>query len=107
MVGLSAKAIGRDPFIVVALSVVAGFYTSLAMPGKLGTAEYASASSLLTLVLVTVGFTIVACFSPNNRWLQLLIVGGLTWFLGGIFNILVYGLFPRTGLNKLLSLPLW
>jgi hypothetical protein len=71
------------------------------MPGKLGTAEFASASSLLTLVLLTVGFTIVACCSPNNRWLQLLIVGGLTWFLGGIFNILVFGLSPENWLKQI------
>ena len=32
MAGLSAKAIGRDLLIAVGLSVVAGFYTSLAMP---------------------------------------------------------------------------
>jgi len=34
----------------------------------------------------------IACFSSNNRWRQLLVVGVLTWFLGGMINIPLFGL---------------
>ena len=89
---LAVKAIARDVVIIVALSGIAGFYTSLAMPGKYGTPEHASTVLLLSLVLMTVGFVIVACLSPDNRWLQLILVGVLTWLLGGLINIPFFGL---------------
>jgi hypothetical protein len=89
---LSGKAVARDVLIIVALTAIAGFFTSLAMPGKLGTTEYASIVYLLSLVFSTIGFTIIACFSPNNRWRQLFIVGVLTWIVGGIINIPFFGL---------------
>jgi cell division protein FtsW (lipid II flippase) len=89
---LSAKEVVRDVLIIFALSAIAGFYTSLAMPGKYGTPEHSSMVALLSLVLSTVGFTIVACLSPNNRWRQLVFVVVLTWLLGGLVNIPFFGL---------------
>ena len=71
---LSFKAVARDVLILAALTGIAGFYVSLAMPGKLGTPEHQSMSGLLTLVLVTVGFVIVAARSSGNRWLHIAVV---------------------------------
>jgi hypothetical protein len=62
------------------------------MPGKYGTPEHGSTVLLLSLVLTTVGFTIVAFLSPDSRWRQLLIVGVLTWLLGGVVNISFFGI---------------
>jgi hypothetical protein len=88
---LSVRAVARDLLIIVALSGIAGLYTSLAMPGKLGTSEYASLSSALSLVLTTAGFALIGCRAPERRWAQLLLVGLLAWMVG-LINIPLFGI---------------
>jgi hypothetical protein len=89
MKDLSVKTIVRDFIIIMGLTGIAGLYTSLAMPGKLGTIEHASTARLLTLLLVTMGFTIIACLSPKVRWRQLLIVTALACIVDALYNLLL------------------
>jgi hypothetical protein len=84
----------RDFVVIIGLTAVAGLYTSLAMPGKLGTVEHASTSRVLTLLLITVGFTTIACLSPKVRWRQLLIIASLACILDAFYNLLLLGNSP-------------
>src|SRR5262245_4443768 len=91
MKDLDAKIIMRDFIIILGLTGVAGLYTSLAMPGTFGTIEHAGITRLLTLLLTTTGFTVIACLSPSVRWLQLVTVLILFWMFDGIYNLLLAG----------------
>ena len=86
---LSAKAVARDFVIILMLNIIAtGLYT-IVMWGKEGTREYVLAAAFSLVVLQTIGFTMVAYLSHENRWKQVFTVVVL-WGIVGVANLLFF-----------------